>query len=75
MKLICIGCKLSPDEIQEYVEMAEDNEGFSNCKTPDDAVLFNEGTYNKDNGHFLCTTCYIKAGMPSRPYPFQWVAL
>jgi hypothetical protein len=24
-----------------------------------------EGTYNQDNGHFLCTDCYIKAGMPS----------
>lgn len=30
-------------------------------------VAMNEGTYNRENGHFLCDTCYIKAGMPSSP--------
>jgi hypothetical protein len=23
-----------------------------------------DGTYNRDNGHFWCDTCYIRAGMP-----------
>lgn len=32
-----------------------------------DYVRLYEGTYNKDNGHFLCDTCYIKAGMPTAP--------
>ena len=26
-----------------------------------------EGTYNKENGHFLCDECYIRAGMPTSP--------
>jgi hypothetical protein len=30
-------------------------------------VLQEEGTYNPENGHFLCDTCYIAAGMPSAP--------
>jgi hypothetical protein len=28
-----------------------------------------EGTYNPANGHFLCTHCYIAAGMPSLSAP------
>jgi hypothetical protein len=32
-----------------------------------DYVIENEGTYNRNNGHFLCDTCYIKAGQPSSP--------
>jgi hypothetical protein len=34
-------------------------------------VATNEGTYNRVNGHFLCDTCYIKAGMPTSP--LGWV--
>ena len=30
-------------------------------------VLREEGTLNTSNGHFLCDSCYIKAGMPSSP--------
>ena len=26
-----------------------------------------EGTLNPTNGHFLCDSCYIKAGQPSSP--------
>ena len=26
-----------------------------------------EGTYNPENGHFLCDNCYIAVGMPSGP--------
>lgn len=33
------------------------------------ACIDNEGTYNKENGHFACTECYIKIGMPSAPWP------
>jgi hypothetical protein len=32
-----------------------------------DYVRLHEGTYNKDNGHFLCDSCYIMAGMPTAP--------
>ena len=30
-------------------------------------VRNNEGTYNPENGHFLCTECYVAIGMPSSP--------
>jgi hypothetical protein len=40
--------------------------------TPDDFVREEEGTFNRSNGHFLCTDCYIAAGMPSSPE--GWVA-
>jgi hypothetical protein len=30
-------------------------------------VIIEEGTYNSENGHFLCDECYIKAGQPSSP--------
>ena len=30
-------------------------------------VWENEGTLNRKNGHFLCTQCYINAGMPTSP--------
>jgi len=34
-------------------------------------VIREEGTYNRQNGHFLCDMCYIKAGQPSSPH--GWV--
>lgn len=60
IKPICIGCKKTPKEIEEY------NSNFTD-DPPDRYVKENEGTYNQENGHFLCTECYIKAGMPSSP--------
>jgi hypothetical protein len=35
--------------------------------TADEIVIATDGTYNAENGHFLCTECYIKAGCPSAP--------
>ncbi len=67
MKPICINCKKHPDELEEYIESAKENE-----TTPDEFVRTEEGTYNPDNGHFVCTDCYIKIGMPSSS--FGWVA-
>jgi len=55
----CVGCKRAPAQIQEYVDAAHD-EGI----TPSEWVRSEEGTFNKENGHFWCTNCYIKAGMP-----------
>jgi hypothetical protein len=65
---ICMGCKKRPEEIPEYT----DREIIAGM-TPDDYVQREEGTYNPENGHFLCTECYIKAGQPSRPYPRRWI--
>jgi len=67
MKPICRGCNKTPDQIEEYVEIAKE-EGM----TPDAFVSSEEGTYNKDNGHFLCTECYVKWGMPT--HQRGWIA-
>lgn len=52
----CIGCGKKPDEIQEYIDAADEN-GL----TPESYVEQEEGTYNPKNGHFLCTACFIEA--------------
>ncbi len=63
----CIGCNKEPHEIPEYAEMA-DIEGI----TPEQYIRSEEGTLNRENGHFACTGCYIRMGMPSSPR--GWVA-
>lgn len=65
----CIGCNKRPIELDEYVDAAAEE-----SMEPDDYVRAEEGTYNPENGHFLCTGCYIKAGQPSLPYPDGWKA-
>lgn len=62
MKPLCTGCNKHPDQLEEYVEAARDED-----MTPNEYVMSEEGTYNRANGHFLCTPCYAKAGMPSSP--------
>ncbi len=62
MNLMCQGCKLTPNEIAEYVDAARE-EGIS----PEAYAWENEGTLNRENGHFLCTDCYITAEMPGSP--------
>lgn len=70
--LYCFRCLRSPSEINEYVEAAkEDNVGYPDV-TPEQYVWREEGTLNRKTGHFLCTECYIDAGMPSAPG--GWVA-
>ena len=59
---LCIKCMKFPREIPEYVDAAREED-----MTPDEFVRQEEGTYNPSNGHFLCTDCYVKAGMPSTP--------
>jgi hypothetical protein len=66
-KPLCIGCLKRPEDMEEYTTMAKEYE----C-TPDQFVQREEGTYNPRNGHFTCTACYIKMGMPSSP--FGWKA-
>ena len=59
-EIICAYCHRKPNEIIEYIEIAK-------CMgiTPDMAVQQEEGTHNTKNGHFCCTDCYIKIGMPA----------
>lgn len=66
-KPICIGCNKPPAEIDEYIDAV-----VGTTETEDEYVRAEEGTYNPRNGHFLCTKCYVKAGMPSSPN--GWVA-
>jgi len=65
--LICIGCNKKPEEIQEYIDMGKEEN-----MTPSKYVWEKEGTLNRSNGHFTCTSCYIKIGMPSSSR--GWVA-
>jgi hypothetical protein len=58
----CIGCGKEPHEIDEYVEGAADMD-----LTPEAYVEIEEGTFNHENGHFACTSCYMAMGMPSSP--------
>jgi len=64
---ICIGCNKTPEEIEEYILIAEEEK-----MTPTEFVRQEEGTYNRENGHFVCTKCYLEMGMPSSPK--GWVA-
>jgi hypothetical protein len=59
--LLCRRCGKTPSELYEYVNAAGSD------MTPDEYVWQEEGTLNRENGHFLCTDCYITAGMPSSP--------
>jgi hypothetical protein len=69
LEIRCNGCKKEPEELPEYVLHAQ-YEGM----TPTEYVIEEEGTYNPENGHFLCTACYMKAGSPSMPFPYRWIA-
>jgi hypothetical protein len=66
-ELVCIGCGRTPDQIPEYIEAAEECD-----MTPWSYVKQEEGTYNRENGHFACTACYLDMGAPSSPT--GWVA-
>lgn len=67
VKPICVGCNKRPEDLVEYQDMGE-----LHGMTANSFVLMFEGTLNKDNGHFLCSPCYIEAGCPSSPQ--GWVA-
>lgn len=51
----CVDCGKAPDEITEYVEAAKEA-GI----TSDRYVREEEGTYNPENGLFLCTDDFLK---------------
>jgi hypothetical protein len=61
-EVICAGCKKKPEEIPEY-----DQVSTGSSLSPTEYVKREEGTYNPENGHFMCTACYIGVGMPSGP--------
>lgn len=63
----------------ECKRYARDMKELDSCIEPDyhsdreDFVRKEEGTYNQQNGHFLCDTCYIKWGMPTGSNGQRWV--
>lgn len=57
---ICAGCGKTPTEIGEYKDFVLCGE----YKTEDQACICEEGTYDRKTNNFLCTRCYIMAGMP-----------
>jgi hypothetical protein len=54
------------EELDAYVDP-----GFHRDR--EDYIKQEEGTYNKSNGHFLCDSCYIRAGMPVGDNGSRWV--
>lgn len=58
----CCDCGKKPEEIQEYIDAAAENE-----MTPREYILEEEGTWNPNTNHFCCTHCYIMRCMPSSP--------
>jgi hypothetical protein len=66
---VCIGCGRTPEQIEEYVDLAR-----TDHMTPTEWVLAEEGTLNPRNNHFACDECYLQMGMPSEPAPGRWVA-
>lgn len=66
-KPICIGCAKWPEEISEYREAAMDGPDAPEPSVEEirEFVIDQEGTFNPSNGHFLCTSCYIKNGSPT----------
>jgi len=64
---ICVGCARRPNEILAYIDAAQGSE-HDPPPSPEQVrlyVIYEEGTYNEHNGHFLCDECYIRNGMPS----------
>lgn len=60
MECKCVGCDRRPCEIDEYILEAEAEGIYA-----EEYVQREEGTYNRYNGHFTCTHCYLMMGMPS----------
>lgn len=74
MDPICVGCARRPPEIQDYriaaMQHEDDDPSEQDVRN---YVIDDEGTYNEQNGHFLCDDCYIKNGQPSKPFPDRWI--
>ena len=65
--ICCAVCCKTPEEIEEYITGAEDY--YDGSITPEEYVIREEGTYNRESGKFYCTRCYIMIGMPNGKAP------
>lgn len=57
---ICAGCGRDPAVIGEYIVQAL----FENM-TEQEFVVRYDRTYIPETGEFLCSSCYVKAGIPN----------
>lgn len=65
--LRCTGCNVLAEDLLCYRFANMDDAGHKIYETESEYVRQEEGTYNRENEHFLCDECYIKAGQPSSP--------
>lgn len=66
--LVCFNCHKTPEQLAEYVIAAKETSEFIGSEvTPAQYVMEEEGTLNHNNGHFACTDCYIRIGLPTAP--------
>jgi len=67
----CCRCLQEGTDIQEYVMQAWGECDPGSPEPPpevvEDYIWANEGTLNRTNGLFACTSCYIAMGQPSSP--------
>jgi hypothetical protein len=59
-RVICARCKRHPEEIEEYLIAAKEEE-----TTPTKYIKTGEGTYDDATGLFWCTDCYCILGCPT----------
>jgi hypothetical protein len=76
-KPICTGCNRHPADIPGYADEAPTYFGEypplgGRGQPLADLYAREDGTYNSENGHFLCDQCYIAPGSPTAPG--GWVA-
>ena len=69
MKLFDPICGRTPDQIDEYIELAK-----ADGMTPEEWARAEEGTLDPATGQFVCTSCYMAIGQPAKPFPQRWTA-
>ena len=74
LEVWCFRCERSPILIDEYREMVREEDWDVTPLACIGAVVTYEGTYNKANGHFCCTECYLAIGSPVGEEGQRWVA-
>lgn len=55
MNIKCLKCNKKPNEIVEYVQLAKEEN-----ITPEQFVIKNEGTFNKETGYFCAHNVILK---------------
>ena len=70
----CAYCKTFAADMPFLDTFIIDENNFRECSAEEREayVRKEEGTYNMNNGHFACDSCYIRIGMPNGPY--GWTA-